>query len=704
MDSGKCEPCKRMCKDVQGLYWCISCPELLCTSCSKYHKALTATKWHSVVSIEKCESLMPILKTVQITCIQHQDKLFEYFCVTHDCPCCIQCKRSQHNTCQDVEKIEEVVKTVNLSEEFISLNSKIGNSLKILEKLSKDRDKNMLKLLSQREDLYKQLKINRDLIDKALNEFEADTNCGLENNFEKEKEVILEQQREITKTIADLKHSQHQIKSILDIKVESNTQFFLFQNKVKEQMKQNETDIDNMLASLLDISSACTLSTEIDHESQSVKMVKTLEFQRRICSLDLELEHGSDEDNEITASSTVEADDILKTPNLNLKIAAATLLARVELLKDVTPQLPSVKLLKDVTSQLQSAKLLKDVTPQLSSVRLLKDVTPQLPSVKGLLKDVTPQLPSVKVLKDFTPQLPSVKLLKDVTPLLPSAKLLKDVTPLLPSAKGLLKETTPLKRETLFRYKNHFTFDATEFKSENLNPFIKVVPNNRVLITGSKNKTLLFFTKLGKKRGEIKLDFPATSAAVIDDRTLAVTVNVTIVFVDTKTMKRIDCIPMGDKCIGIAYVNNQLVVNCITRGLIIMDIYGNVARKLKSITGSIHICTLDDKTIVLFNQLSNKIECLDIPTSRKTSYIPVQGTHGPKCVTSDRNGNIFIAVKDEIFLTRPASPSEYSTILSKPYDIIRPLCIDIDNKSHELFVLNNDRMSVYCFQKQMDNV
>ena len=274
MDSGKCEPCKRMCKDVQGLYWCISCPELLCTSCSKYHKVLTATKWHSVVSIEKYESLLPILKTVQITCIQHQDKLFEYFCVTHDCPCCIQCKRSQHSACQDVEKIEEVVKAVNLSEEFVNLNSKIGTSLKILEKLSKNTDKNMLKLRSQREDLYKQLKINRDLIDKALNEFEADTKCGLENNFDKEKEVILEQQREITKTIADLKHSQHQIKSILDIKVESNTQFFLFQNKVKEQMKQNETDIDNMLASLLDISSACTLSTEIDHESQSVRTIK----------------------------------------------------------------------------------------------------------------------------------------------------------------------------------------------------------------------------------------------------------------------------------------------------------------------------------------------------------------------------------------------------------------------------------------------
>jgi Holliday junction resolvase RusA-like endonuclease len=45
----------------------------------------------------------------------------------------------------------------------------------------------------------------------------------------------------------DLKHSQHQIESILDIKIESNIQFFLLRNKAKEQIQQNETDIDNML-------------------------------------------------------------------------------------------------------------------------------------------------------------------------------------------------------------------------------------------------------------------------------------------------------------------------------------------------------------------------------------------------------------------------------------------------------------------------
>jgi Holliday junction resolvase RusA-like endonuclease len=64
--------------------------------------------------------------------------------------------------------------------------------------------------------------------------------------------------------ISDLKNCQRQIESILDVEVKYNIHFFLFQKKAKEQMKQNDADIDNMLASFLDISSACTLSTEVD--------------------------------------------------------------------------------------------------------------------------------------------------------------------------------------------------------------------------------------------------------------------------------------------------------------------------------------------------------------------------------------------------------------------------------------------------------
>ena len=175
MDSGKCAPCKQLCKNVKGLYWCISCPELLCKPCSQYHKALSATKGHVVVSVDKYESLLPILKTIQVKCNQHPENTFEYFCTTHECPCCILCKRNQHSECPDVEKIEEVVKTVNVSVEFVNLNSKIGNDVRILEKISRNSDMNIQKLNEQREDLNKKLTTNRGKINRALDAFEIKT-------------------------------------------------------------------------------------------------------------------------------------------------------------------------------------------------------------------------------------------------------------------------------------------------------------------------------------------------------------------------------------------------------------------------------------------------------------------------------------------------------------------------------------------------
>ena len=569
MESDKCAPCKLLCKNAKGLYWCITCPELLCESCSKYHKALSATEGHVVVSVDKYESLLPVLKRIQVMCTEHPENTFEYLCATHKCPCCILCKRNQHSECPDVEKIEEVIKTVNVSDEFVNLNSKIGSDVKILEKFSKNSDQNILKLHTQKEHLYKQLKANREEINRALDAFEDETTCKLQSNFDREMGVIKKQQNELSSKISDLKNCQRQIECILDVEVKSNICFFLFQNKAKEQMKQNETDIDNMLASLLDISSECSLSTEIDHTSKTVKMLKTLEFKRRICSIDLELEHECDEENETTASSTVEADDILKTGDLN----------------------PNER---NVTAP------------------------------------------------------PCVK---------------------------------------LFRYKHNFTLDAPDF-NQNSNRIIKVVSNNRIMITGKNNLTLLFFSKSGEKQGEIKIDFPATAVAVINDEILAVAAYRAVVLVDTKRFNHIDLIPLGDNCVGIAYAKKQLVVNCKTRGIIVMDEYGNITQKLKSFTGRMQLCTLNNDTIALVYPQSNTIDFLNIKTSQKSSYFQIPGKIGAKCVTSDRNGNMFITCQNEIFIARPAT-NEYHSILSTTDEITNPFGIDMDIKSHELFVLNN---------------
>jgi Holliday junction resolvase RusA-like endonuclease len=468
---------------------------------------------------------------------------------------------------------------VNVSDEFVKLNSKVGNDVRILEKFSKNSDQNILKLNEQREHLYQKLKTNREKINRALDAFEVVTKRKLQSNFDKELEVIMKQQNRLSSKISDLKSCKHQIESILDVEVKSNIHFFLFQNKAKEQMKQNEADIDNMLGSLLDISSACVLSTEVDHESQTVKMLQTLEFERRICSNDLELEHESDDENETTASSTVEADDILKTGDLNPKERNATAPTCVK----------------------------------------------------------------------------------------------------------------------LFRFKHNFTLDPPDFNSENSNRIIKVVSNNRIMITGKYNKKLLFFSKSGEKHGEIQIDYPATAVAVINDEILAVAASRAVVFVDTKRFNHIDLIPLEDNCVGIAYVKKQLLVNCKTRGIIVMDGYGNIMQILKTFTGRLQLCTVNNDTIALVYPHSNTIHYLN-KTSQKSSYFQIPGRIGAKCVTSDRNGNMFITCQDEIFIACPPA-NEYHSILGKTDEIKNPFGIDIDIKSHELFVLNNGGMSIYVFQK-----
>jgi predicted nucleic acid-binding Zn-ribbon protein len=125
----------------------------------------------------------------------------------------------------------EVVKTVNMSDEFVNLNSKIGNDVRILETFSKNSDQNILKLHAQKEHLYKQSKTNREKINRALDAFDVDTKRKLQSNFDREMDVIMKRQNQLLFNISDLKNCQRQIESILDVDVKSNIYFFLFQKK-----------------------------------------------------------------------------------------------------------------------------------------------------------------------------------------------------------------------------------------------------------------------------------------------------------------------------------------------------------------------------------------------------------------------------------------------------------------------------------------
>ncbi|CAG2230364.1 unnamed protein product [Mytilus edulis] len=127
--------------------WCVSCHERLCLECSSYHRALTATKDHSLISIKQYEAILPILKSVEIKCVHHTENDLEYVCKEHECFCCIKCKRETHVDCRKVEKIEEIISETDLTSELKHMKNRVGScidkesgSVKFTKTIEFDRD------------------------------------------------------------------------------------------------------------------------------------------------------------------------------------------------------------------------------------------------------------------------------------------------------------------------------------------------------------------------------------------------------------------------------------------------------------------------------------------------------------------------------------------------------------------------------------
>ncbi|CAC5389584.1 unnamed protein product [Mytilus coruscus] len=309
MDKSTCEPCNRLGKTCLAFQWCVSCQDLLCSECCSYHKALTVTKDHILISSVKYKALLPYMPSVK--CPNHPEKDLEYFCSEHDCSCCILCKRNDHIGCQRIEKIEEKFAEISLQDEFINLKRKTKHEIKVLKILSSTTDKNISKLKEDKESLYEQMKTTRQEVLKALDTFETNIKSDIEETFDKESEELRKRQDTYSQKLSDLEKFQNMLNTIVDINIKCNTSFLLLYEKSKQRIKREQSVVENFISSVENVVTECQVGSEIDIETLCIRMVKKISFNKhespRLNVQSLEFE---EEENETNASSTVEEEEI----------------------------------------------------------------------------------------------------------------------------------------------------------------------------------------------------------------------------------------------------------------------------------------------------------------------------------------------------------------------------------------------------------
>ncbi|CAG2216591.1 unnamed protein product [Mytilus edulis] len=200
-------------------------------------------------------------------CTNHPEKDLEYFCSEHDCSCCILCKRNEHIECQRIEKIEENIAEISLQDEFINLKTKTKRDIQVLNILSSTTDKNISKLNEDKESLYEQMKTTRQEVIKTLDAFETNITSNIEEQFDKENEELRKRKDTYLQKLSELEKFQHMLHTIVDINMEYNTSLFLLYEKSKRHIKQDQSVVENCIASIENVVTECEVRSEIDVET-----------------------------------------------------------------------------------------------------------------------------------------------------------------------------------------------------------------------------------------------------------------------------------------------------------------------------------------------------------------------------------------------------------------------------------------------------
>ncbi|CAC5416310.1 unnamed protein product [Mytilus coruscus] len=202
----ECQPCREQGQHASAEFWCTECEEALCENCKSLHRSFKVSRNHNVSALpplsgnqssDKQKELVDNGKDKWVKCDEHHDKYLEYFCIKHEKPCCILCKRQYHRDCCEVEKIDDVADESKLATTTVNLLSGIEKRKNILTEAANNEISLLGNLETIKVNCIEELKNTRITIDKHLdflqNEVEQDINKTYENDS-----------RELSKRVKDL--------------------------------------------------------------------------------------------------------------------------------------------------------------------------------------------------------------------------------------------------------------------------------------------------------------------------------------------------------------------------------------------------------------------------------------------------------------------------------------------------------------------
>ncbi|CAG2256225.1 unnamed protein product [Mytilus edulis] len=250
------------------------------------------------------------------------------------------------------------------------------------------------------------------------------------------------------------------------------------------------------------------------------------------------------------------------------------------------------------------------------------------------------------------------------------------------------------------KFDNQTTFDIKCSESKPWISSIDELPNGNVVLTDFCNCKLYVYNQSLEIYKAIDVSGKPCAIAVINSDKIAVTLQEkkSVALVNILTRKTFRYLNVEDSCHGITYTDDNLVLNCLEKGLTFISLDGAVQNTISDVTGEAYLCSSNNGNIYCAVYWSHKVLCFN----RQGDEIYSFSNLTMKCIRGisvDHQGQVFTSEfgKNKIHVINSEGTKSH-VILSKKHGINNPLCVHFNRNDMCLYISNNDGESVSMYK------
>ncbi|XP_063405894.1 tripartite motif-containing protein 2-like [Mytilus trossulus] len=264
--------------------WCAECDVFLCVECEKHHKGTRSSKDHTTISAENYHELPSFIKETSNICKIHDRKL-ELYCSVHACACCLNCVTGEHQTCQTMKPLSDILEQVKSSDAVPQLEKELKDREKHIEEI-KDYLRNRIIINAmQKTEAIQNIQAMRKSIDDHLNKLEQELLKDLEIEHSKLKPEIETLLHEVDKRAKQIKNLQNDFANMTKYATELQTYVGLKQIKNITSQERNYIDDLKRGSNLNKRNLHVTTSPDIASILHDVKSFGEITVDTRPCNI-----------------------------------------------------------------------------------------------------------------------------------------------------------------------------------------------------------------------------------------------------------------------------------------------------------------------------------------------------------------------------------------------------------------------------------